>query len=240
MAEPTLLQQARENFEAAGKWVGERRHVLERAAVHCILQHLEQQQAATRGPAQVPSEQQVNDLIREASAHVVNVAIKTQGPIVPRCAECGGDREYWPHSTKPPTGEMHHPFRPSDPPALDLDELQRLCDAATPGPWEYDDDAQALSYDILGHLAGWVCAVHELPLEGACTRERNAAFIGAARDALPKLIARVRQLEQRIDKVNALGNEFASDPATALRCIGEHLDLADHYDRHPNVPRDHG
>lgn len=93
------------------------------------------------------------------------------------------------------TVRMEAPSTPSnaaDASALDLDALQRLCDAATPGPWEYDPDAKAVSYDVLGHLAGWVCDVHELQIEGARTRERNAAFIAAARDALPKLIAEVK------------------------------------------------
>lgn len=108
-----------------------------------------------------------------------------------------------------------------------LDELERLCNAATPGPWTADVAAMF----VFAPTSESVCE-----FDGEA-RDDDANFIATARHALPKLIAKVRQLQVRIAKVTALGNEFADDPATALRCIGEHLDLAEHYDRYPNSPR---
>lgn len=62
-----------------------------------------------------------------------------------------------------------------------LTEWQKLCDEATPGPWEEDaglvtaDDCfKGLCYDI---------------------SDEDAAFIVAARTAMPALIARVIELE---------------------------------------------
>jgi hypothetical protein len=111
-----------------------------------------------------------------------------------------------------------------------LDELERLCAAATPGPWFMRDG------DV------WCCPSSEDQREYIVGLVRvldfdDGAFVAAARHALPKLVAKVRELQARIAKVNALGYEFHADPATALRCIGEYLELAEHYDRYPNAPR---
>ena len=59
-----------------------------------------------------------------------------------------------------------------------LDELERLCEAATPGPWTLDESESGL------------IGPHCEPIVEAC----DALFIAAARDALPKLIAEVRRL----------------------------------------------
>jgi len=105
---------------------------------------------------------------------------------------------------------MDEPIRerlPSDPPPLPsttdvaeafagyLDELARLCGAATPGPWEYADDASAILFGE-GHQGGIVC---EFPDVAAEATERDALFIVAARHALPKLIAKVRELQAELD-----------------------------------------
>jgi len=91
--------------------------------------------------------------------------------------------------------------------ALDLDELQRLCDAATPGPWEIDDEG-----DLRAVCAGYdesrgLMQLVRLYAPVALATERpeweshppDVAFVSAARDALPKLIARVRELQARVD-----------------------------------------
>jgi hypothetical protein len=64
---------------------------------------------------------------------------------------------------------------------LDLDELQRLCDAATPGPWN------VVVFEL--DRAAW--GSYE-----PTTEQHNAdmRLVDAARDALPKLIAEVRRL----------------------------------------------
>lgn len=78
-------------------------------------------------------------------------------------------------------------------PDLDLDALDALCAAATAGPWvddvtdvgdlivKFPDD----NYIYLGEMETTVGADHA-----------NAAFIAAARTALPALVARVRALAQ--------------------------------------------
>lgn len=76
----------------------------------------------------------------------------------------------------------------------ELDELQALADAATPGPWDsvlsgphaypgYHDVVRNRGADLVGMIA------HNHP--------GDARFIAAAREAVPRLIARIRELEKR-------------------------------------------
>jgi hypothetical protein len=62
---------------------------------------------------------------------------------------------------------------------MKLDELQRLCDQATPGPWDGNTlrGIIDLQYAPAGHCTGMTWLSHD------------ANFIAAARTALPKLIA---------------------------------------------------
>ena len=60
---------------------------------------------------------------------------------------------------------------------IDLDELERLAAAATPGRWAHDRE--------------WVDALNVL-----LPTEADAAFVAAARNALPDLIAEVRRLRE--------------------------------------------
>jgi len=73
-----------------------------------------------------------------------------------------------------------------------LDELERLCAAATPGPWFMQDG------DV------WCCPSGEEQQEYIVGLVRvldfvDGAFVAAARDALPKLIAKVRELQAELD-----------------------------------------
>lgn len=77
---------------------------------------------------------------------------------------------------------------------LDYDELQRLADAATPGPWSWhsrqtvDGDSWAVfgtsDRALAGNRDGWT---------------PDAEFIAASRSAVPALLARVRELEAERD-----------------------------------------
>ena len=60
-----------------------------------------------------------------------------------------------------------------------LDELERLHKAATPGPWTVDDSTSGLGYDI-----------DQLPcgVRKPFAHLADAAFIAAARNALPALL----------------------------------------------------
>jgi hypothetical protein len=81
-----------------------------------------------------------------------------------------------------------------------LDELERICEAATPGPWtldEHRDRLRAVNGDPIAET--W----------NGTRRLDDARFIEAARHALPKLIANVRELEHRAVKAEArLGAEY--------------------------------
>jgi hypothetical protein len=83
----------------------------------------------------------------------------------------------------------------------ELTELERLCKQATPGPWRYDDGRT--DGDERGKPA-WVdtitAAGHTLIAEpsdhpGLDAMDANARLIVAVVNALPRLIARVRELE---------------------------------------------
>ena len=79
--------------------------------------------------------------------------------------------------------------------AAELDELEALANAATPGPWK----PGVLKPGICAWIdsaCGTVIDVTESPPEGMAVDDAN--FIAAARDAVPKLIARVRELEREM------------------------------------------
>jgi hypothetical protein len=149
---------------------------IERLALYLKL--LEQREAAMRGPAQVPT---ASTLQRYTSAAQV------PGEPIPKRGQT--------------VQEAYESMRAATP-ALDLDELQRLCDAATPGPWDVEDG-------VVLRKVGDVIFVED------------AAFIAAARDALPKLIARVRELEARVNEADYL--DRVTDPrGPGIVVGGEH------------------
>ncbi len=66
-----------------------------------------------------------------------------------------------------------------------LAELERLADAATPGPWE----------PLTPASGKWVCSLAPGAIGMAWRRNHtnDAAFVAAARTAIPELIAEVRR-----------------------------------------------
>lgn len=72
----------------------------------------------------------------------------------------------------------------------ELAELERLANAATPGPWEADDEG---TNTIWGRDGGVV--VPSIYSTSVCGWD--VAFIVAARTAVPALVAKVRELESR-------------------------------------------
>lgn len=91
----------------------------------------------------------------------------------------------------------------------DLDALEKLCDAATPGPWIHDlDDTH-----YVRHPNGWqTLAITNL-------NHLDAAFIAAARNALSDVIMYARQLEGDV------ANAESSCEAMALMLKGAGIDL---------------
>jgi hypothetical protein len=89
---------------------------------------------------------------------------------------------------------------------LRLDELERLEQAATPGPWETSecDCARACKVNVsdadgYGIALGWPYAnIRTVLKNDQCANQSDAALIVAARNALPELIRRIRELEQEL------------------------------------------
>jgi hypothetical protein len=78
-----------------------------------------------------------------------------------------------------------------------LDELERICEAATPGPWmvQGDDSDQLFASDGHDVAQAWAWkGTRDLQ-----QRQDNARLIEAARHALPELIAKVRELQVKLD-----------------------------------------
>ena len=91
---------------------------------------------------------------------------------------------------------------------IDLEELEKLAKDATPGPWRIDAENNPAHFimtneDIPMHR---LIAISESPI-ATCDLSRrwtescaNAAYIVAACNAVPELIARIRELEERAQK----------------------------------------
>jgi hypothetical protein len=81
----------------------------------------------------------------------------------------------------------------------DLSELQRLSNAAAPGPWEVDHTKSDVESYAVVHAGGTVCLESE-EQPGDFDQDlrdmiaADFAFIAAARTAVPALVAEVRRL----------------------------------------------
>jgi hypothetical protein len=96
---------------------------------------------------------------------------------------------------------------------MNLDEIERRANAATPGPWTYHDGCGYVEVPPCGAIEfkpGWERSVHFLArvhnnhVEGEDGLGFDGAFIAHARTDVPALIARVRELETqlRIEREN--------------------------------------
>lgn len=70
---------------------------------------------------------------------------------------------------------------------IDLEELERLAKAATPGPWKHRGFGMQSNVVFTDYTT--VCSTNSLNMP------HDAAYIVAACNAVPELIARVRELE---------------------------------------------
>lgn len=87
-----------------------------------------------------------------------------------------------------------------------LDELMKLSEAATPGPWKAEKNHTA--YDSWGDSVCYTQQCHN--------HDNNLAYITAACNAVPELVARIRKLESEIKRRDAqrwadLCNDCESD-----------------------------
>ena len=120
---------------------------------------------------------------------------------------------------------------------LDLEELERLEREATPGKWQ---DGTATCCPDMGWVdgprgKGRVCPTHEGGKRTHTLDAADAALIAAARNALPALLARVRELEAERDRYAKLHSEAEaqiecrSAMAAELRALREVAEAAEHY-----------
>ena len=85
---------------------------------------------------------------------------------------------------------------------INLDEIERRANAATPGPWR---DQHYECSEVWGQAPdSQTCSMQIARVGHAQFDVFNAAFIAAARTDVPALIARVRELETqlRIEREN--------------------------------------
>jgi hypothetical protein len=96
---------------------------------------------------------------------------------------------------------------------IDLDEIERRANAATPGPWTYHDGCGYVEVPPCGAIEfkpGWERSVHFLArvhnnhVEGEDGLGFDGAFIAHARTDVPALIARVRELEEEQAEAHAV------------------------------------
>lgn len=88
----------------------------------------------------------------------------------------------------------------------ELDRLDALAQAATPGPWEVKAKSGIRPVGRTQNVAATYLQV----AEGGGTLypfAENAAFIAASRTAIPALIAEIRRLRAQIDGFQGLVNE---------------------------------
>ncbi len=105
--------------------------------------------------------------------------------------------------------------------SLDLVALQALCDAASDGPWAYEEHEvtpQFRHHSSIGGADGEVVGAFwdddGDSYGGLCVEPEDAAFITAAREALPVLIAEVRLLRAEARApCGACGHEWPNEEA---------------------------
>jgi hypothetical protein len=115
------------------------------------------------------------------------------------CDECGELGAHWNHAA---FNRDRHDYTSGTKQTDDaflgyLDELERLCNAATPGPWTLDEDepwrlVAPDGQDVVGAYG----------FRKAGSQQANARFVAAASHALPTLIAKARELQAELDEAH--------------------------------------
>lgn len=90
---------------------------------------------------------------------------------------------------------------------VNLDKLMKLHDAATPGPWEHEID-NAFD-DPSSHVI--------TPCVASFAKPDDAAYIVAACNSVPELVARIRELEDQVTFLNKVAGNLAYNPC--LTCV---------------------
>ena len=103
-------------------------------------------------------------------------------------------------------------------PQAQLDEYQRLADAATPPPWVAEWDFVSGNVPD-GRPNGEVilrCRFTVARLDNEKQNKSNAAFIAAARLAVPALLDAMRELQNRCDQLTDDNRLFQTELASAM------------------------
>jgi hypothetical protein len=116
---------------------------------------------------------------------------------------------------------------------MNLDEIQARANAATPGPWTYDEGCGYVEVPPCGTIEfkpGWERSVHFLArvhnnhVEGEDGLGFDGAFIAHARTDVPALIARVRELEAECERQSTLAaktfNALIANDIAQMRAYG--------------------
>ncbi|MCT9017121.1 hypothetical protein N6G05_26580 [Cupriavidus gilardii] len=126
---------------------------------------------------------------------------------------------------------------------LNLDELERLAKAATPGPWEWWTSNSFLRLSGPDGRDGGVLYACNIRNEYATVvvSEADRRFIAEARTALPALIARIRELEQERDHYRMAAEaeaRFADEARAKVRELEQALQGCVDAMLHNGVPVD--
>jgi len=105
---------------------------------------------------------------------------------------------------------------------IDLDEIERRANAATPGPWR---DKHQVCSEVWGQAPdSQTCSMQIARIGHAQFDALNAAFIAAARTDVPALIARVRELEAECERQSTLAattfNALIANDIAQMRAYG--------------------
>jgi hypothetical protein len=88
---------------------------------------------------------------------------------------------------------------------IDLEEIERRANAATPGPWGFSRDEKRYlldeTTDVVGEVAPGSTGAAITVFAVATGALEDADFIASARTDVPALIARVRELEAELDEL---------------------------------------
>ena len=106
---------------------------------------------------------------------------------------------------------------------VNLDELMRLHEAATPGPWkvnigdfESEDGYGTVTAPYVEADGKTICVPFDRGPDDE-NDEADAAYIVAACNAMPELVAQIRELEEQVIFLNKTADNLAYNPC--LTCV---------------------